>query len=1068
MYAEVAVHTPMARRLDTGNAPESPDAPLGMTFHYSIPASLAGTLARGHLVWVPFGKQQLHGIVFDLVDNLPDGVEKLRSVLDLAMPEPVCTPAQLELARWMSRAYLAPVLDCLLLMLPPGLAQKAEPVLFLTANAMAILYAEPRQAEAHQPQETLFDTGQFSIAPESARHFPDLKPAQQQLLDLLLERGQITERVLSHRHPDLARRSVINPLVDQGLLARQRRIVEPPPRPKTGKLVTLIANQETIDQVLPTLGRKSKQADVLTWLAGSADQSPPLKIICQAVGCSPAPVKSLEERAWVQIEPEQRTIELAVSRETAQASLEGELSRSDKQAHALRALLDHHEGERVDERMFRQKHSINTNTLAALERRGTIRRMSTEARVRLLLKPSNVPDRLIELRGGEKYRRVMTALSSREEPVWIGWLYAEANADLAMLRVLDQAGLISLSEREIWRDPLAGKVFVADKPPPLTDDQAQVWRTIERAIRAREEREPQEQKIGEATLDAPGEQLPGTPAWTRGGDDRAFLLHGVTGSGKTEIYLRAIDATLKAGRQAIILVPEIALTPQTVRRFAARFDEKVTVYHSGLSAGERYDVWRRCRSQSGGPDVVIGTRSALYLPMAHLGLIVLDEEHDPSFKETQRPPRYHARDAALQLGRLTGSTVILGSATPSLESYHAAQLGELTLLTLPRRIMGHALAIAEQQQRLKLDDTIFRPLRTMQGVACYTDLPPVQVVDLRQELRAGNRSIFSRALQQALDQTLQAGQQAILYLNRRGSATFVMCRDCGHVLTCDNCDVPLTYHESKTQSTRATQLLCHHCGKRELSPERCPSCGSRRIRYLGAGTRRIAELVETLWPQARTLRWDRDVTGRKGSHDAILDKFSQHEADVMVGTQMIAKGLDLPLVTLVGVISADVGLYLPDFRAAERSFQLLTQVAGRAGRSLLGGQVILQSYRPEHYVIQAARRHDYLDFVRQELGYRRELHYPPFRRLAKLVYSHKKQERARSEAEALARGLSFAIQEQNLAGIDLIGPAPCFFGRERQRYRWQILVRASDPVVFLRTVSIPQGWRVDVDPVSVL
>jgi primosomal protein N' (replication factor Y) len=263
-------------------------------------------------------------------------------------------------------------------------------------------------------------------------------------------------------------------------------------------------------------------------------------------------------------------------------------------------------------------------------------------------------------------------------------------------------------------------------------------------------------------------------------------------------------------------------------------------------------------------------------------------------------------------------------------------------------------------------------------------------------------------------------------------------------------------------------IVCHHCGRRAAQPDQCPQCASRRIRYLGAGTEKIAEQVSALWPQARVVRWDRDVTGAKGSHDAILEQFASRQADVMVGTQMIAKGLDLPLVTLVGVINADVGLYLPDFRAAERSFQLLTQVAGRAGRSLLGGQVIVQSYRPEHYAIQAARRHDYLDFSRQELSFRRELGYPPFRRLARLIFVHTDRERAKAEAEALARGLRFAIHERGAGGVDLIGPAPCFFGREQGKYRWHLILRAVDPAAFLRPFEVPPGWRVDVDPVSLL
>ncbi len=640
--------------------------------------------------------------------------------------------------------------------------------------------------------------------------------------------------------------------------------------------------------------------------------------------------------------------------------------------------------------------------------------------------------------------------------------------------------MISLGEAEIWRDPLAGKAFVADTPPALTEDQARVWAEIEQGMKLQvaggrwqvAQDEPQGHEYRLPVTDHPSP---------------AYLLHGVTGSGKTEIYLRAIQAALDAGKQAIALVPEIALTPQTVRRFAARFGQRVTVYHSELSPGERYDVWRKARA--GQVQVVVGARSALFLPLPNIGLIVLDEEHDPSYKESQRSPRYHARDAALHLTQLVGATLLLGSATPALETFYAAQLSRIQLLELPRRIMGHAKAIAEQQKQLHVRQTVYRPVDALHPETRYAELPPVTVVDLRQELRAGNRSMFSRALQEAMDRVLDAKQQAILFLNRRGTATFVICRDCGHVLNCEHCDVSLTYHVGVARSeignhpgprlagsedkrgtghSHVGVIVCHHCGRRAVQPEQCPECASRRIRYLGAGTEKIAEHVSALWPQARVVRWDRDVTGQKGSHDAILEQFASRQADVMVGTQMIAKGLDLPLVTLVGVINADVGLYLPDFRAAERSFQLLTQVAGRAGRSLLGGQVIVQSYRPEHYTIQAARRHDYLDFSRQELSFRRELGYPPFRRLARLIYLHKDRERAKAEAEALARSLRFAIHERNANSADLIGPAPCFFGREQGKYRWHIVLRAVDPAAFLRMFDIPAGWRVDVDPVSLL
>ncbi len=527
-----------------------------------------------------------------------------------------------------------------------------------------------------------------------------------------------------------------------------------------------------------------------------------------------------------------------------------------------------------------------------------------------------------------------------------------------------------------------------------------------------------------------------------------FLLHGVTGSGKTEIYLRAIAEVLKGGKQAIALVPEIALTPQTIRRFAARFPGKVTVWHSELAEGERFDIWRRVRTNHPAAQVVVGSRSALFLPFPHLGLIVLDEEHESSYKQ-ERTPRYHARTAAIELGRITGAPVILGSATPALETYFAARRGEISLLSLPQRIRTGEWSDSPA--------TLPFPQSAVLG-----DLPPVSIVDMRQELRAGNRSMFSRVLAAGLRHVLQAGQQAILYLNRRGAATFVMCRDCGHVEACPRCTVPLTFH------SEGESLVCHHCNRRYPAPTTCAECGGRRIRYFGTGTERVEDAVRLEFPSARTLRWDRDVTGAKGSHDAILSKFVAHDADVLIGTQMIAKGLDLPLVTLVGVVAADTGLFLPDFRAAERTFQLLTQVAGRAGRSTLGGEVIVQTYHPDHYAVVAASNHDYDAFYRQEMAFRRQQGYPPVRRLARLVYYNTQRAKAQAESTRLAEQLRGEITRLGLADTDLIGPAPCFFSQQRGEFRWQIVVRSSDPAALLRRAPPPLGWRLDIDPVDML
>jgi primosomal protein N' (replication factor Y) len=706
----------------------------------------------------------------------------------------------------------------------------------------------------------------------------------------------------------------------------------------------------------------------------------------------------------------------------------GKLARETQATRVLSWLLDHNNGEVSVEQMGSAlelpRAKMNT-VLSSLADKGLVSR--DEDAVRLAASVDVARQSLATMQGVDKYVPIVEALAAAEAPLWKSELYGEVDADLALLRRMQSAGLIALDERIRFRDPLAGRTYPTTVAPALTSEQAAVWARV--------------QSMGTTRLRV-----------QRTGHSAGFLIHGVTGSGKTEIYLRAIGDALLYNRQAIVLVPEIALTPQTVARFAGRFPGRVTVIHSGLSRGERYDVWRKVRD--GEFDVVVGPRSALFAPLARLGLIIVDEEHEPSYKQDAEvwgsyKIFYDARAAARKLADLVGGVVILGSATPSLESYYAAQQGTLTLLNMPRRVVGHGhMPVAE------LTDT---PVG-------YGEMPPVEIVDMRLELRAGNRNILSRSLQSELRTTLDAGQQAILFLNRRGSSTFVMCRDCGHVQECPRCDVPLTYHE------RANVLICHHCNRRYPIPDVCPECGSKRIKYFGSGTQRIEELVHEFAPEARVLRWDADTARRRGEHEAILQRFANHEADVLVGTQMIAKGLDLPLVTLVGVVAADVGLYLPDFRSGERTFQLLTQVAGRAGRSRHGGRVVIQSYTPDHYVIQAAAKHDYTGFYRREIGYREEYGYPPLRRMARLVYWEKKPEKAQAEAESMSRAIQARLDELHLGRDDalLIGPAPAFFARFRGYYRWQLLLLADDPSVVLRRLTIPFGWRVDVDPVSVL
>ncbi len=508
-----------------------------------------------------------------------------------------------------------------------------------------------------------------------------------------------------------------------------------------------------------------------------------------------------------------------------------------------------------------------------------------------------------------------------------------------------------------------------------------------------------------------------------------FLLHGVAGAGKTEVYLQALSHAVRLGKQGIVLVPEIALTPQTAERFAARFPGKTAVLHSGLSLGEQHDTWRDIKK--GIYDVVVGARSALFAPVPRLGLIVLDEEHEWTYKQGDRAPHYHARTAALKLATLSGATVVLGSATPDVESYHQAEMGIYRLLELPDRLTPQPGA----------------------------PLPAVQIVDLRAELKAGNRSIFSSVLVDGMRRALAQGEQAILFINRRGSAWSVQCRACGHTVTCSSCRLALSYHGAEEA------LICHQCGRKRPVLRRCPECASQRIRFLGLGTQKVMEETAALFPEARLLRWDSDAARGKNAHTDILARMRRHEADVLIGTQLVAKGLDLPRITLVGVVSADTALGLPDFRAGERTFQLISQVAGRAGRGERPGTAVIQTYAPEHYAVQAAASHDYRCFYQREIEYRRMLGTPPFSQLVRLTFARMNEAVCLKEAEILKRRLLAEIQARGLS-VAIIGPAPAFVARMHGRYRWQLTLKGNNSAEVLRGFELPGGWVVDVDPVG--
>ncbi|MGQ9546121.1 MAG: primosomal protein N' [Dehalococcoidia bacterium] len=599
-----------------------------------------------------------------------------------------------------------------------------------------------------------------------------------------------------------------------------------------------------------------------------------------------------------------------------------------------------------------------------------------------------------------KQAEVLGFIAGQAQPVAISDLKKSLNCTLATIKALESCHLILVERRTVRRDPLAYLSFTSSPPPMLTSSQEAAWERIQNVI-ARE----------------------GRPS----GHPRVFLLFGVTGSGKTEIYLRALAEVIAAGKKGICLIPEIALTQQTVERFASRFPGRVAVLHSGLSLGEQYDEWQWIRE--GNCDVVIGPRSALFAPVPDLGLIIIDEEHEWTYKQEDKSPRYHARDVAIKLAELSNAVVILGSATPDIGSFHKAQQGEYRLIELKERI-------------------------TPRG---YSPLPEVRIVDLREELKAGNTSLFSRSLLAATKETLAQGEQVILFLNRRGTATFVRCRNCGFVFRCPRCSVALTYHSAEKR------LICHRCRYSIPAPQSCPQCCRRNLRFLGVGTQRVEDEMRHFFPEARLLRWDRDSVTKRYAHEELLNAFREHKADVLIGTQMIAKGLDLPQVTLAGIINADTGLNFPDFRSSERTFQLLCQVAGRAGRGVKAGKVIIQTYSPDNYAIQTAARHDYVGFYREEIEYRRRYNYPPFTQLVRLVYSHANEALCRREADRLYRLIADSRQ---LATENIIGPVPAFAFRARGRYRWQLFLRGPDSTRVLSRLTLPRGWTVDVDPVG--
>lgn len=594
-------------------------------------------------------------------------------------------------------------------------------------------------------------------------------------------------------------------------------------------------------------------------------------------------------------------------------------------------------------------------------------------------------------------------LSFAGETVTAKYAMEQAGVQSAVIKALADKGALVEEYVETYREPTVATSLQSPEHVQLTNEQQIALQAVTNALRNKRA--------------------------------ETFLLHGVTGSGKTEVYLRAIKEVIDKGQEAIVLVPEISLTPQMTARFKGRFGEQVAVMHSGLSAGEKYDEWRKIHR--GEVKVAVGARSAVFAPFTNLGIIILDEEHESTYKQ-EDTPRYHARDVAIWRSQFAGCPVMLGSATPSLESYARAKKGVYTLLTLSHR-------------------------------AQHQSLPHVTVVDMREQLKAGNRSMFSVELREAIEQRLERREQTVLFLNKRGFSSFVLCRDCGTVVQCPNCDISLTYHRANER------LKCHYCNYEEPVPHNCPECSSEHIRFFGTGTQKAEEELAKLVPEARVLRMDVDTTRKKGSHERILEAFGEGKADILLGTQMIAKGLDFPRITLVGVLAADTTLHLPDFRAAEKTFQLLTQVSGRAGRHDLPGEVIVQTYTPEHYAIELAKAQQYVPFYEQEMLARKQVGYPPFYFITLVQFSHEDLVKVADYAERATQFLRSKLTAETV----IIGPTAAQVSRVNNRYRYQSIVKyKKEPnligtlqqlIKMYRTDWMKDGLllSVDVDPASI-
>ena len=637
---------------------------------------------------------------------------------------------------------------------------------------------------------------------------------------------------------------------------------------------------------------------------------------------------------------------------------------------------------------------------------GGKRKIKTKRVIELAQSKSETEEVIAEInKRAPKQSAILKYLLDNQENLTATELSRRVDTSPGTVRRLIDKGLVTAQKKEVKRRPYSKEVKSSTKLNPTTAQK----KAIDKINYASQQKEKE-----------------------------VFLLKGITGSGKTEVYLQTISDTLKQGGEAIVLVPEISLTPQTVERFRARFGDQIAVLHSQLSTGERFDEWRRIKE--GGAKVVIGARSAIFAPLDSLELIIIDEEHESTYKQEDNP-KYHARKVACKRAELNNAVVVLGSATPDLTSYYKALNKDYKLLELPNRINGKKL-------------------------------PKVEVVDMREELKAGNKKMFSRDLQQELDYCLENNEQAIIFLNRRGFSTFVQCRECGHVMECENCDVSLTYH------TNPPSLQCHYCNYKLKVPDICPDCESRYIKYFGVGTQKVEQGLNELYPEANVVRVDRDTMTKKGAYRKLFNKFKSGAIDILVGTQMLAKGHDFRNVTLVGVVAADITLNLPDFRASENTFQLLTQVAGRTGRGSEQGKVIIQSYTPEHYSIDLAKEHNYKEFYQQEIKTREEMFYPPFANLITILIKGEIEDKVIKTANYLGEIIRERLSKEDTS-IMILGPAKAPLAKIKGNYRWQLILKGEvdSELKYLCREVISDWWEnreagvqvsVDIDPVRML